>query len=298
MNGLLQISKFLGFNIPYNMKKGKTIDCGTHCYYSYLIIVLIIGSYIYSTIKIYDNVMPTMTTLQIFTECSVYLCIIILDITTILGSILKQKSLRKYLILFVKIDKSLTSNFKVRNYQNTIKLQIFGSHFLYVLLECLNIYSWIYKFGIVYYKNYIFEVFIKYYIVIITMIICNFTLSIRRRFQYLNDKLKQAIDHDNLMNVNEIKKLFHNLNALVKFHNDLFGYQIFMILNICVLSLLDLLSYVLDIRYTFVEIILDVTYFIDSILLVVRTNNRQTNFFFNAQEKKCKNISSSFRYKR
>lgn len=292
MYGLLEISKYLGFVIPYNLKKKVPIRSSNR-WYSYLIIVAIIAIYILSTIRIYHNVMPTMTSLQILTESSVYFCIIMLDISSILEAIIKRKTLTKYLVLFVQIDQSLSATIKVRNYQNTICLQIFACHFLYILLESLNIYSWIYKFGINYYKNYMFEVFIKYYIVIITMIICNFTLAIMRRFQYLNAKLKEAIRFNNL-DVNETKILFDRLNVLVRTHNDLFSFQIFVILSICVLALLDLLSYVLDIRYTFVEIILDVTFFIDSVLLVVRP---KTHFNIIIKQSIKSYLTFRFRYK-
>lgn len=269
MNRFLYLCKCLGFAIPYDFKNCRSVNIkNCYHYYTYLIMVTLIVIYIYSTINIAYNVMPVMTILQILTESAAYLFITILDVYAILITRIKRKKWMKLFNHFKQIDKLNARTLSERNCQKTMDIQIIIFHILYSLLEISNVFFWIYKYGFGYYRNYLFEVFIKYYEMIITILICNFTVSIKHRFEYYNFKLNEARIYKNL-DIPTTKHLFKHLNMLIETYNDLFGFEILIILSISVVAMLDLLSYVLDAQYTVIDILLDFTYFLDTILLLV-----------------------------
>lgn len=268
MKNLIKLNKILGLALTYDSGKNGA-NTNIYYYHNFIILLGLVVFYVYSALGVYYYVVPTMNTLEILTETSLYSCLLSANIVSLLQSKTKKKTWAKLHMFFKRIDNTIVELPKTKNYQNGIHFQLVFSHFVYFFTASLNVCSWIYKFGFRYYKNYIFEIVIKYYVMIITLTLCNFALAIMRRFQYLNNKLSEAKIYNNL-NVNETKKLYDYLILLVKTYNELFGLEILLILTISVLGMLDLLSYVLNYDYdSSLKVLLDLTYFIDTTFLLV-----------------------------
>lgn len=267
MKNLMRLGRVVSVTIHYDFKNNQIFHSRKN-YYAYFIISLLLTLYFTSLTGIIQNVVPKMSALEILSESLLYFCIMAFDVNAVLETATKQRKWIKLLDLLETIDSLIKESPTTRNYQNTMNLQITISHISYFVLASLNTYSWIYKFGFKYYRYYIFEVIIKYYVMLITLIICNFTLAIMRRFQYFNGKLKEASMKNNI-DICSMKILFNNLVNLTQTYNELFGLQILILLSISVLGLLDVLTYVLDFEYDNVAFLLDLTYFIDTIMLLV-----------------------------
>lgn len=259
------LGNVLGICVPYDFKKKAILNQFFKVYAAFMFAILI-GIYLYSIHGTIRNTYPYMTAMEIFTETCVFLCIILLDSSSILETYTKKRLWIKMMGTFKSIDIYLVKSLNKKNpVCYSIWIQLFFAHLIYFIVECGNMIIWTKEYGFGYYRYYIFEVVVKYYTMIIVMFICNFALSIKYRYERFNEELRKA----DILNVSELRILFKKLSYLVQIFNNIFGLQMLLVLSVSIMSLLDVLSFIM-VYHKHASMLLDLFYFLDTIILMVR----------------------------
>lgn len=196
---------------------------------------------------------------EVIVDSVLYVFITILNLVAVIkSSLMNHTKWKKMLQLFEKLDKQINcykssqqdaSFFLKTLIESAIVLSILG-------YEC---WTFVRVFGFAKYKFYLFQRLQYYYIFITVLLMCHFSLSLKYRYTFFNDllefifqkkqyrsKLNKAISINSKVDMfTPITRMFLDLNRLVHTYNDVFGWEILILMGTVVMALLESLNFIL-----------------------------------------------------
>lgn len=139
-------------------------------------------------------------------------------------------------------------------------IELILGHVCILLLFIYDAYVWINGLGFKIFRHYIFRDFQNYHLYITVMIIYNFAISMKHRFEEINDTLRKVTNLpeckgssintqlvkmdkcDSHLGVRQISQLYEVLLLQISLFNKLFGWQIFFMTFSIMMGLLNSLD--------------------------------------------------------
>lgn len=191
----------------------------------------------------------------------------VLNVITILVGILNGKTWNTFLNLFEYVDDKLNKgNIPVQK-KNYLQMEILLSHFIIFSIFGYDAYVLYSNHGWKYFRFCLFRYVNCYHVTITALILVHFASALRARFKKINNMLIKTNDLHNIINnfipkyapkrinnlqsIKEVTDYYLLLSELVDMFNKLFGWQIFLMTENIIISLLEVLnSLMLSIDYT------------------------------------------------
>lgn len=186
-----------------------------------------------------------------------------LAVITTLSPALQCQTWRNFFRILEDVTKTMNCPRTARNATRNLKIQLFIIHALFLLIYFWNISVWTYFIGIQTSKYYIFRHSTEYVPFLSTILMVNLSRTIRHRYRFLNntvkqpavwaikrnfknDKSKQLLWFSNSRESEEtirnIQRNYRKMGKLVNLFNSLFGYQILLLIAMTIITLLESLE--------------------------------------------------------
>lgn len=252
---LFVIAVCLGLSPPCSLL--QDVKFKSYMFYCVLVITVLICQTTISVYARYCTILKETTTTLIFTidfitsiVITAFLCI------AISKSISKNKKFQLFINIFKQFDNS--QNLLIESYKRFL-IQFIISHILITVFYIYNMYVTIKTNG--------FGMFIKtsprvidhYLLIILTMLVSNFAISIKSRLKWLNNTLKNTqksliMEDDDReetecswKDIQKIRKLYCQLSKSITVFNEIFGWQILGITIAVSLGFLETINTVITI---------------------------------------------------
>lgn len=256
---LFKLTNILAITPRYSFSKAKIISVRCSRFYSVFGAAIIITGSIFSFYgksTIYKRIKVTIMVVDIIKQTSSTL----LNLVSVLGiSFFNLKNYSRFLNLLSTIDDKFSQNL---SYFHKSKRNI-----LYFELMCFHIFlGTVYIFDIsvkfskrksIAFSFYMFEIVQYYHSYVAILLIYNFSMVIKDRFEKVNEsllKLKRCISNPNYLplqlfntetktkNIKDILSLYTKICESVRLFNKIFGLEILLITHNLVLSVLSTLN--------------------------------------------------------
>ncbi|XP_018560789.1 uncharacterized protein LOC108903183 [Anoplophora glabripennis] len=261
--GLLKLSEKLAITPPLD----ETKNTKWFKYYAVGIMAFIVLGSSSSLYGIIVYFLPLFKATNIVLRTISMIALTILNVITILVCLLNSKTWNTFVNLFKYVDEKLNrGNIPVQR-KNFLRMEILLSHFIIFCIFGYDAYVLYSNYGWKYVRFCLFRYVNCYHGTITALILVHFASALRARFRKINNMLIKSNDLHNIINnfipkyaperinnlksIKEVTDYYLLLSELVDMFNKLFGWQIFLMTENIIISLLEVLnSLMLSIDYT------------------------------------------------
>lgn len=266
---IYQLANFLALSPPYNFDYiEKKTKAGNYKYYPVIFVSFIISAYCYGMYGSVKKIYPYSQTTTVVIQILFYFLIVLSNVISMLGGgFYSWKSWNLMLDTFSKVDSQVNFYKSESTSNKTFYFQIFVGHVFLFIVFGFDIYVGVENYGMDIYQYYMCVRFQLYFILIEVILMCNFAISIKKRFKYFNDILRKISWNENklfvikskqksitslslnsfgkLTDLKSITRMFTVLSELVELYNKIFGWQILILMGIVLLSLLESFNFIM-----------------------------------------------------
>lgn len=248
----------------YNFNLKKFTYSTLYKVYSITTAIFYIGLYVYSLQGSIKYFYDKMYLAEIIVEILLHLTVLTTSLLSIFNSAFFKRKIWLEFLKKIQFFDIITKHLHTNKEKHFLILELFGQ-ILLILVLIQNCFVWIKKQGFELYQYYIVETLEYVYLYIIVVLISNFALVIKYRFETFNRLLLNVFDCKRIklryipyfkqnFKIMELEKrifafslneTFSLLSDLVHLYNEIFGITILTYMGVALMGLLNAVAYLL-----------------------------------------------------